>query len=121
MTRLAWTLTWAMAICSPGWSQDLAPRTGETIETVVVELGPNGFYPREIQRKSREKFHLLLRITHGQGLTTSRLESASGAVVKQSESARPVRRWSQIVDVTPGKYSLRVPGVTSQALNISIP
>jgi hypothetical protein len=73
MTRLAWALTWTMAFCIGGWSQEMVPKAGEAIETVVVELGPGGFYPREVQRKSREKFHLLLRITHGQGLTMSRL------------------------------------------------
>lgn len=121
MTKLAWALALGSLMSAPGWCQDLAPKAGETIETVVVELGPEGFYPREIQRKSREKFYLFLRVTHGQGLTASRLENAAGVVVKQTESARSVRRWTQLVEVAPGKYSLRAPGVTDRVLSITIP
>lgn len=121
MTKLAPTLALGALLCAPVWCQDPVPKTGETIETIVVELGPEGFYPREIQRKSREKFYLFLRVTHGRGLAASRLENAAGVVVKQTETARSVKRWSQLVDVAPGKYSLRAPGVTDQVLSITIP
>jgi hypothetical protein len=121
MSKLILALTLAAASGLAGWSQDLALRPGEKIDTIVVELGPDGFFPKQIVRQSRDRFHLLLRVTHGPGLTASRLESASGAVVKQTESARPVRRWSQIVDAAPGKYTVRAPGVTEHVLNITIP
>jgi hypothetical protein len=121
--KIVWTIGLALALglAQQGGAQEKASIPKEVVETVVVELGPDGFYPREILRKTRDKFHLFVRVTLGEEQVPLRVDNASGVAVKQTELPRQSRRWNQLLDIAPGKYFLRVPGKANQVLNITIP
>lgn len=118
-----------LAIALAGWIPDAgsAKAAGppeaakEAIETIVVELGPDGFYPREIRRKTAGKFYVFLRVNLGREPFALRLENETGLALKQTDPAKPGMRWGELVDVQAGKYFIRVPGKPHMVLNITVP
>lgn len=93
----------------------------EAIETIVVELGPDGFYPKEIRRRTAGKFYIFMRVNVSQEPLTLRLENEAGAALKQANLPNLGKRWGQLIDVQAGKYFVRVPGKSNMVLNITVP
>lgn len=124
MAVLPWFgLALASFICGAGSSHAAVPpeTAKEAIETVVVELGPDGFYPKEIQRKAGGKFYIFMRIGVGQEPLALQMENAAGVALKRDNLPNVGKRWGQLIDVPAGKYVLRVPGKANMAINIAVP
>ncbi len=93
----------------------------EPVEVVTVELGPNGFYPREIRRRTSGKFYLFVRGELGRDAGILRVDDEAGRAVAQADVSKGGRRWFRLIEGKSRKYTVRVPGKASFALTISIP
>lgn len=99
----------------------LDPPKTDGIETIIVELGPNGFFPSRIERKSTARFRIFVRVGIPRNGLALRLETQEGGVLRQVEPTRLGTRWTELIDVPSGKYSVRVPGRPNLSLDIVVP
>ncbi|HYG81522.1 MAG TPA: hypothetical protein VD861_14090 [Pyrinomonadaceae bacterium] len=91
----------------------------ERIEAEAIVLRPTGFEPAEIRRPAGR---VLLAVDNGSELQEAvlRLEREGGQVIHEVHLPRRQQKWRQVVDFTPGTYTLTEANHTDWVCRITI-
>jgi len=85
------------------------PTKGTMVDTEVVELGPNGFFPKQIIRTSPGKHFLYVRNTttlRTLTLVVTRQDGPTVNTIKQRALTTASPHWNELLDLTAGTYTL---------------
>jgi hypothetical protein len=90
------------------------------IEVEVVTLTPRGFWPNSLSRP-RGPFRLLIQnTTRTKNIPIDFVDGQSTKVKDLSIGERAGKRRSELVDLPPGRYTVRVPSQARWTLQIEI-
>ena len=93
---------------------------GPKFETEIIELTPNGFLPSQITRKKPGKYYIFVRNVTRIPTLQLRLDEDKGNRVKELPLTSDKRHWTELLELSPGNYTLTEAGHPGWACHIVI-